>query len=226
MSLQPFLFLRSLARCSSPSAAHAGFPAGGAFNVFVPGLLIQLALFGAAFVGFGLIGELRNGVIERMRVSPISRLALLLGRSLRDIVVLLVQCVLLIVMAVPFGLRVNLAGTVVAFGLIALLGLLMASLSYSLALWLKSEDALAPFVNTFTLPLLLLSGILLPMSMAPSWLRTLSDINPLRYAVDAARALFNQHLSDSSIPQAVAILGVLAVVALVLASRSFSRAAA
>ena len=55
-----------------------------AYNWFVPGLLIQVALFGTAFGGFGLIAELRYGVVERMRVTPMSRAAMLLGRSLRD----------------------------------------------------------------------------------------------------------------------------------------------
>ena len=57
-----------------------------AYRIFVPGLLVMLALFGVVFSGFGLIAELRAGVIERNRVTPVSRVALLLGRSLRDVV--------------------------------------------------------------------------------------------------------------------------------------------
>jgi ABC-2 family transporter len=70
----------------------------------VPALLVQLTLFGTAFVGFALIAEYRSGVIERMRVTPVSRAALLLGRSLRDVMVLTIQGALLIALAVPFGL--------------------------------------------------------------------------------------------------------------------------
>src|SRR5262249_60095946 len=83
--------------------------------------------------------------------------------------------------------------------------------------------AVAPLLNTVTLPLLLLSGVLLPLSLAPGWLRAIAAVNPLSYTVDAARALFNEHLGDPSIPLALLILAVLAVVALVGASRSFSR---
>ena len=56
-----------------------------AYRIFVPGLLVLLAIFGGLFQGFGLIAELRAGIIERSRVTPVSRLALLLGRSLRDV---------------------------------------------------------------------------------------------------------------------------------------------
>jgi ABC-2 type transport system permease protein len=74
--------------------------------------------------------------------------------------------------------------------------------------------------------LLLLSGILLPMSLAPGWLQALAGLNPLSYAVSAARALFNEHLADPSVPLALVILGTLATVALLGASRSFSRTTA
>ena len=80
---------------------------------------------------------------------------------------------------------------VAMLGLLLLIGLSVAPLSYAGALYLKTEDAFAPLVNAIALPLLLLSGILLPMALAPDWLQFLSTINPLTHAVDAARALFN-----------------------------------
>ena len=197
-----------------------------AFNWFVPGLLVQIAIFGASFVGFGLIAELRYGVIERMRVTPMSRTAMLLGRSLRDVVFLLVQAILLIALAVPFGLTIYPAGIPVVLGLLALIGLVMAPLSYTAGLILRSEDAFAPLVNGVALPLLLLSGILLPMALAPDWLQFLSSLNPLTHAVDAARALFNNDWGDPEIAIGVGLTAILAVVAVSIASRTFSRAAA
>src|SRR5919202_4043634 len=177
--VQPLYFLVLFGPLLEPLAGAPGFPPGHPLNVFVPGLLIQLGLFGSGFVGFGLIAELRCGVIERLRVTPGSRPALLLGRALRDVVVLLVQAVLLIACAVPFGLHPNALGVAVMLGLLVLLGLLMVSISYALALWLRDEDALAPLMNTVTLPVLLLSGVLLPLSLAPGWLRVLATLNPI-----------------------------------------------
>jgi ABC-2 type transport system permease protein len=197
-----------------------------AYNWFLPGLLIQIAMFGSAFVGFGLIAELRNGVVERMRVTPISRAAMLLGRSLRDTTILLVQAMLLIVLAIPFGLTVEPVGVAVVLGLLVVVGLAVAPLSYAAGLALRSEDALAPVINGITFPLLLLSGILLPMTLAPDWLRFLSDVNPLTHAVNAARALFNGDWGSPEIAIGVAVSAVCAVVAIWLGSRAFSRAVA
>src|SRR5207247_5921866 len=104
-----------------------GFPAGGAYNVFVPALLVQLGMFVAAGVGFSLISELRMGVIERLRVTPVSRVALLFGRALRDMFSIVLQSLILILIALPFGLSIHPLGAVVVLGIIGLICLLTAS---------------------------------------------------------------------------------------------------
>lgn len=216
-----YLFLFGPLLEGATKAANTGT---NAFNWFVPGLIIQIAMFATAFSGFGLIAELRSGVIERMRVTPMSRAAMLLGRSLRDITILILQALLLIVLAIPLGLDVDPMGVVVVLGLLVLIGLVFAPLSYSGALILRSEDAFAPLVNSISMPLLLLSGILLPMALAPDWLRFLSSINPLTHAVDAARSLFNGQWADPEIVIGVGITAVLAVISVWIAARTFARA--
>jgi ABC-2 type transport system permease protein len=224
--VQPLLYLILFAPLLKSIARTPGFPSGGAYNVFVPGLLVQLGMFGAAGVGFSLIAELRMGVIERLRVTPVSRVALLLGRALRDIVSILVQSLILILLALPFGLSIHPIGVVVVLALIALIGLLTASIAYAVALWVRSEDSYAPIIFTSSLPILLLSGVLLPLGLAPQWLRNIAAANPLSYAVDAARAVFNDHLGDPSVVKGVTIMAVLSVVAVVVGARAFGRAVA
>jgi ABC-2 type transport system permease protein len=224
--LQPVLYLLLFAPLLKPLAAVRGFPAGGAYNVFVPGLLVQLGMFGAAGVGFSLISELRMGVIERLRVTPVSRVALLFGRALRDMLTIVVQSLILILIALPFGLSINPLGVVVVLALIGLIGLLTASIAYAVALAVRSEDSYAPIVFTATLPILLLSGVLLPMTIAPQWLQSIAHLNPLLYAVDAARAIFLGHLADPSVSKGVAILAILAGISVVIGARQFGRAVA
>ncbi len=213
---QPVLYLALFVPLLRSLVGTPGFPPGDEWQVMVPALLVQLALFGTAFVGFGLIAEYHSGVIERMRVTPVSRTALLLGRSLRDVVVITMQGALLIALAVPFGLRAPVSGAVLGLALIAVLSLAMSSASYGLALKLKSEDAFAPVQNSIIVPLLLLSGILLPMSLAPAWLFTVSRFNPFVYVVDATRAAFVGDLTGTTV-----LLGVLAAVALSIAAVAF-----
>lgn len=221
---QPFVYLALFGPLLKSVSGVPGFPPGGAYNVFVPGLLIQLAMYGL-FVGFGLLAELRFGVIERLRVTPVSRAAMLLGRSLRDVVILVTQATVMIVVAIPFGLTVEPVAAASMLSLLALIGLVTGPFSYTMALWLGSEDALASMMNAIALPVLLLSGILLPMSLAPEWLQTVAAINPFSHAVTAARNLFNGNAGDPEVLIGIGLMALLAVVSIWAATRAFSRAA-
>jgi ABC-2 type transport system permease protein len=104
-----------------------GFPAGNAYGFFVPGMLIQMGLFGAAFVGFTIIADWRVGVVERLRVTPVSRLAILTGRLLRDVLTLLVQAVVLVLVGLAFGMRAPVAGVLIGFGFVAVVAVSLAA---------------------------------------------------------------------------------------------------
>jgi ABC-2 type transport system permease protein len=220
---QPILYLVLFGPLLKPMAGLLG---GNAWRVFVPGMLVQLGIFGGMFVGFGLIAEWRAGVIESMRVTPTSRLALLMGRVLRDVVVLVVQAILLTVVAVPLGLRAPFVGVVVAILVVGLLGAAFSSASYAVALTLKSEDALAPLLNGVAIPVLLLSGILLPMTLAPRWLRAVADVNPLKHVVDGLRAMFRGDLATSTSWWGLVATVALVVVGLWFGAHTFRRESA
>ncbi len=180
--------------------------------------------FAAAFAGFGLVAELRYGVVERMRVTPMSRFAMLAGRSLRDVTILMAQAILIIVVAIPFGLELVLVGRPRPWSSSALVGLTFSLLSYTLALVFKSEDALAPVVQGLALPLLLLSGIFLPMTFAPDWLQTLSIAQP----ADPCRGCRPGHV-QRPVGRPEVVIGVTVIMvsrrlALVVARAAFARA--
>ncbi len=221
---QPICYLLLFAPMLDGLSGSMGIPPGGAFNFFTPGLLLMTAMLSAAFTGFGLLASLRSGEIERLRVTPVNRLALLLGLVLRDGLVLLVQCGLLVGIAMLLGLRPSLPGTLLLLVLLLLIGLLMAALSYGLALAVKDENALASTVNFFFLPLLLLSGIFLPLSLAPATIQWLARANPMLYGVDAARALINGNLADPAVLLGFGVFAVLAALALAWAGRSIREA--
>jgi len=205
--LQPILYLVLFGPLLQTVAKTSGFE-GDAWQVFVPGLLVQLGIFGGLFVGFGIIAEWRAGVIDRQMVTPASRVALIAGRTMRDVLVIVVQAIVLTICAYFFGLRVPPLALVAAMILVALLGAAFSFISNAIGIATKSEDALAPIVNMLALPILLLSGILLPMSLAPQWLQIVSDFNPFKHIVEALRAVFRGDFGDPII----AVGGLLAVI--------------
>ena len=165
----------------------------------MPGLLVQLGVFGALFAGFGLIAEWREGVVEAERVTPASRTALLFGRLLRDVLQLLVQALILVGLGYVMGMDAPLAGVVLGIALTLLVGAAAAAGSNAVALTAKSEDVMAPLTNMLMMPIMLLSGILLPMTLGPSWLRRVSDFMPIRYIVDAVRGVFAGNFAGSQL---------------------------
>src|SRR5690242_2133433 len=218
---QPVMYLLLFAPLLKPALQVSSN--AQAYEIFVPGLLVLLAIFGGLFQGFGLIAELRAGIIERSRVTPVSRLALLLGRSLRDVVSLIAQAVIITLLALIFDLRVFIVNLLLAYLMLALISLMTSAVSYGVALKVKSEDALAPLMNTVAQPVLLLSGILLPLTYAPGWLQGIADWNPFSWAVNGTRALFRGDLGAPEVWQGLLIMAVLAVAAVLWAAREFAR---
>ncbi|MGW1391993.1 ABC transporter permease [Streptomyces nigra] len=199
---------------------------GSSWQVLVPGLLLQLGLFGASFAGFAVIIEQGQGVVDRMRVTPVSRLALLLGRVLREATVFVFQAVLLVLAALVMGLRAPLPGVLIGFAFVGLLTASLASLSYALALKVRTPQEFGPAVNALTMPMMLLSGLMLPMTLGPRWLDVLSHFVPFRYLVDAVRdayvgAYATQHMLYGTI---VAVL--FAALAVTVGTRVFRGAGA
>jgi ABC-2 type transport system permease protein len=209
---QPILYLTLFGPLLVGMAQAPGFPPGDAWQIFVPGLLVQMGIFGGLFVGFGIIAEWRSGVIDRMLVTPASRASLIAGRALRDVVVIMVQGAVLIGCAWFMGLRVPPAAILLGLVLIGILAGAFSCISNAIGLATKSEDSLAPLVNSLALPILLLSGILLPMTLAPRWLQIVSDANPFKHIVDALRAVFRGELATPTVLLGVALAIALAII--------------
>ena len=117
---QPILYL-ALFGPLLKNVTGGGLGGDDAWRIFVPGLLLQLAIFGAGFAGFGIIQELREGVIDRQRVTPARRISLIMGRTLQNMVTIGVQAVVLVLVALPFGLRASWSGVFSTVILICLL---------------------------------------------------------------------------------------------------------
>ena len=196
--LQPVLYLLLFGPLLKPLVRS--FPGGAenAYTFLVPGLLVQLGLFGAFFAGFGLIGEWREGVIEAERVTPASRTALLVGRLMRDVLQLFVQALILVALGLALGMRASFWGAAIGIALTLLIGGACAAASNALALTTKSEDVMAPVINMVMMPVLLLSGILLPMTLGPAWLERTSDFMPFRWIVDSVRGTFAGHVAATT----------------------------
>lgn len=167
---------------------------------FVPAILVMTALFGTSTTGANLLFEFQTGAHERMLVSPLSRSSLLVGRALKEMVPLAGQAVVVIAVMVPFGFRLYPVGALAGLLLLAVLGVGLGSLSYALAIAVRRQDWMFWVVQqTLIFPLMLLSGMLLPLGSGPGWMQVAARLNPLAYVVDAERALFDGRLGGPEV---------------------------
>jgi ABC-2 type transport system permease protein len=194
-----------------------------AYRIYVPGLLTYMAFLGGLFTGFALLAELRSGIIERARVTPVSRVALMLGRGLREVATLLIQGLIVVVLALPLGLSVGLADLVLAYLLLALLSLMAVSLSYGVTMKVSNAGSLGPVLGTVSQPVMLLSGMLVPLTLAPLWMVQVARWNPFYWATKGMRALFAGQIGASSVWESLVIVLVLSMVALTWSVRLFAR---
>ena len=208
----PLIYLALFTPLLGTLAVRGGLETENILTLFVPGMLPIIAFSTGLFTGFGMIDEVRAGVIERFRVTPASRFSILGGHVFFDAASALFQALLFTLIAIPFGFRAHLLGMGVLFLLLALLALITSSIGNALGVIFKSEDRYAPIVHGIHLPVLLLSGTLLPISLAPFWLKVVAHFNPVYYVVSASRALAVGEFSSMSILYAFVILtgGVLA----------------
>ena len=187
-------------------AVVPGLAAGNVLDLFLPGILALLAFASGSGPGFSTIFELRSGVTERLRVTPASRFAILAGPILASMLLMFVFDVVVVAIGTAFGFQVHAAGLLLLCIVLALLMATMAAFSIAAALTTKDINGFAAIINGLNLPVLLLGGVLLPISLGPDWMRVLAHFNPLYYAVTSARVLAAGSLGAPAVWQAFAVL--------------------
>lgn len=202
----PIIYLAFFVPLLGTLAASGMLGTDNALTLFIPGMLPIMAFSTGLFTGFGMIDEVRSGVLERFRVSPASRFSILSGPVLFDTCSVFFQSLLFIIVALPFGFRADFLGLLILFVLLGLLSTITSSFGNAMAVILKSEDRYAPIAHGINLPVLLLSGTLLPISLAPTWLKIIAHFNPVFYVVEASRALALGNLTSPSILYAFLVL--------------------
>ncbi|TYB69638.1 ABC transporter permease [Nonomuraea sp. PA05] len=197
---------------------------GASWQWFVPGILVMMCLTGPMSAGYTLLVELIGGAMERLMVTPLNRTAMLVGKSVKAVLTLLVQAVLIIALAIPLGFELHLTGVLAALLQLVIFSVGLGALSFVLAIKSAPGGTLFYVVSqSIMFPLLLLSGVLLPLETAPAWLRTLGQLNPVTYLVDAQRALFAGDLADPAVLYGTAAACAIAAIGLYLGNRALRR---
>jgi ABC-2 type transport system permease protein len=219
---QPVLYLLLYMPLLKSMGNTALMPTGEIVRIFVPGMLVIMGM-GALFAGFSFIDEIRQGIISRWLVTPTGRLGFIISLVLNQVLTLFLQSCILLVIATFMGLNVPITGIILTMVLIILIGVTMSSFSYAISLSVKDEGILASITNTCYLPIMLLSGIMLPISFAPNWLKNMALCNPFYYVVEASRSLFGGVYGDMMVVKGFVIMAAFTMFSLWLAVRALNK---
>jgi len=189
---QPLMFLLALGYGFGPVFQRAG--AGNYFDFLVPGIIAQTILFAAIFSGIDLIWDRQFGFLKETLVAPVSRINIMLGRTLGGATVATIQGLIVLVLSSIIGFRTyNLLMLPLAIVFMFLLALMFTALGTAIASRLSDFQGFQLIINFLVMPLFFLSGALFPLSGLPKALGVVVKIDPLTYGVDAIRgALVNQ----------------------------------
>jgi ABC transporter DrrB family efflux protein len=192
-TVQPVMFLL-LFNYVFGGAIGAAIPAAAAgkyINWLVPGLLIQVAAFGAGQTALGLTEDLNKGVIDRFRSLPMARSAVLAGRTISDLIRngFVITLMLSVGLLIGFRWQTSLwgmaGGMLVAMAFAYALSWVMATIG----LLVKNPEATQSAVFIPVFPLVFASSVFVPTQTMPSWLRAFADNQPITVTVDALRGL-------------------------------------
>ena len=164
-------------------------------DFIAPGILAQSALFVSIFYGVAVIWERDLGITNKLLVSPTPRAALILGKALSAGVRSLSQAVIIYVVALLMGVKLNWNPLAISgvLSIVILGAALFSTLSLIIACLVKTRERFMGIGQLITMPLFFASNAIYPLSLMPDWLRTISRVNPLSYQVDALRALMLQN---------------------------------
>ncbi|MFV0634997.1 ABC transporter permease [Demequina sp.] len=191
---------------------------------FVPGVLAMIVLFGTGVTGSNLQYEMMTGSHERTLVAPLSRASLLAGRAFKEVVPIVAQVLVIVAIAWPFGFHPNVLGLLVGIAILAVFGMGLGSLSYALALVTKNREWMFWAVQqTLIFPLLILSGVLLPLDAGPRWMSAVAAVNPVNWVVQAERDLMAGDLWSASVGWGLLSALAVAAVGLVVGIRTMRK---
>jgi ABC-2 type transport system permease protein len=188
-ALQPALWLLIFGQVFSRGGA---MPTGSIpYLAFIaPGILAQSVLFVAIFYGINVIWERDLGIVQKFLVSPTPRAALVLGKGCSAGIRTLSQAAIVYCLSLLLGVKLNWRPLALlnVFVIVVLAATLFSTFSLVIACLVKTRERFMGVGQVLTMPLFFASNAIYPTAIMPGWLKSVSQLNPLTYVVDALRA--------------------------------------
>jgi ABC-2 type transport system permease protein len=218
---QPILFLVALGFGFGPIFQKAG---GGNYMEFLaPGVIAMGILFTAMFMGIEIIWDKQFGFLKETLVAPVSRMNIMLGRTLGGATVALLQGVVVFLLAWAIGFHPSFNLIVVAFAFAVLIAILFTGIGTAIASVVDDMQGFPLIMNFLVMPLFFLSGSLFPLTGLPSVIEIIARIDPLSYGIDGLRGALVPGALQFGFLVDFTVLGVIALIVLGIGAYLFSK---
>lgn len=222
-TLSPIMFVLLFAYVFGGAIATPGY---SYIDFLMPGIIVQTMSFGGFVTALGLSEDLKKGLIDRFRSLPMSRAAVLAGRTLSDVATNSISIAVMLVVGVIAGFSFDAPLTHIVAGILLLLlfGYAFSWVFAFVGLTSSSPEAAQALGFIVIFPLTFVSSAFVPVESMPAALQAFAEVNPFTIVVDAMRSLFLGAPAGNNVWGAVAwSLGIIAVFA-TLSVRRYKRA--
>jgi len=217
---QPLLFLVAFGFGFGPTFQKAG---GGDYIQFLaPGIIAMSTLFTAMFSGIEVVWDRKFGFLKETLVAPISRLQIMLGKTLGGATVAVIQGTIVFFLTLLVGFKPNFYMAPLAFLFLFLIALFFTSMGIAIASRIEDMQAFPLIMNFLIMPIFFLSGALFPVDDLPKAVEIVVKANPLHYGVDGIRNTLLS-INGSPIIMSLSILFILTIMMITIGSFMFSK---
>jgi ABC-2 type transport system permease protein len=185
----PLFFLVFLGLGFDAAFKFSDMPPGIDYIAFLtPGIIGMVLLFNSITSGLSVIWDRQFGFLKEIMVTPVSRVSIVLGKTMGGMTTALLQGFLILLIAVGIGFKIpGVTGFLSAMICMILIATSFVCLGLIFASLINDMQGFHLIVNLFTFPIFILSSALFPLERLPPWLKYLTYINPLTYGVDGLR---------------------------------------
>ena len=223
--VEPIAFLVLFSQMFTKLGLFLPAHSGGYVAYLTPGILIFCALITSPQSGVSIVNDINSGFLSKTLLTQSSRLAILLGRLLTDISLVIGETIITIVAAIVMGVTISsgLPGVLLILLTVAFFEMAFSGLFIAVGLATRKTETLSAVSGFLYLPLLFLSTAMFPASFLPGWAQTASDYNPVTYITNVTRELVTGGLNFNTLAEGFALTGIIAVATFVVTLYQFRK---
>jgi len=223
--VQPFFFLAFLGLGLKSINLPGLSSRFGYLDFLAPGMIAMSVIFSSMFAGISVIWDRQFGFLKEVLVAPVSRLSIVIGRTLGGSTVALIQGLIILMVSALLGVEISALGLIPALVFTLLIAFFSVGLGLSIAARIQDPHAFPLIMNLILMPAVFLSTAFFPLESVSEWLRYVIYVNPLTYMVDGLRGFL---VGISSIPLIVdlAVTATLCILTTFLGAYMFNKSEA